>query len=155
MGFSRQEYWGGLPFPPPGDLLDLGMELMSLMSPCTVRQVLYYQHQLGSPLILVQGWAKEMHLLCPTGCILRIPVFHLARRCRTSVTVKRLFYPKKCSKGSIWAISLETIPYHSNDETLGLMIADKVIWSFREWSLKGNTESWWESLFSIGRWLLL
>ena len=19
MGFSRQEYWGGLPFPPPGD----------------------------------------------------------------------------------------------------------------------------------------
>ena len=20
MGFSRQEYWGGVPFPPPGDL---------------------------------------------------------------------------------------------------------------------------------------
>ena len=20
MGFSRQEYWSGLPFPPPGDL---------------------------------------------------------------------------------------------------------------------------------------
>ena len=32
MGFSRQEYWSGLPFPPPGDLLDLGMEPMS-MSP--------------------------------------------------------------------------------------------------------------------------
>ena len=24
MGFSRQEYWSGLPFPSPGDLLDLG-----------------------------------------------------------------------------------------------------------------------------------
>ena len=24
MGFSRQEYWTGLPFPPPGDLLDPG-----------------------------------------------------------------------------------------------------------------------------------
>ena len=24
MGFSRQEYWGGLPFPPPGDLPDSG-----------------------------------------------------------------------------------------------------------------------------------
>ena len=23
MGFSRQEYWSGLPFPPPGDLPDL------------------------------------------------------------------------------------------------------------------------------------
>ena len=22
MGFSRQEYWSGLPFPPPGDLLN-------------------------------------------------------------------------------------------------------------------------------------
>ena len=24
MGFSRPEYWGGLPFPPPGDLPDQG-----------------------------------------------------------------------------------------------------------------------------------
>ena len=29
MGFSRQEYWSGLPFPSPGDLLDPGMELES------------------------------------------------------------------------------------------------------------------------------
>ena len=26
MGFSRQEYWSGLPCPPPGDLLDPGTE---------------------------------------------------------------------------------------------------------------------------------
>ena len=26
MGFSRQEYWGGLPRPPPGDLLNSGIE---------------------------------------------------------------------------------------------------------------------------------
>ena len=26
MGFSRQEYWSGLPFPSPGDLPDLGTE---------------------------------------------------------------------------------------------------------------------------------
>ena len=26
MGFSRQEYWSGLPFPSPGDLLDSGIE---------------------------------------------------------------------------------------------------------------------------------
>ena len=29
MGFSRQEYWRGLPFPTPGDLPDPGMEPMS------------------------------------------------------------------------------------------------------------------------------
>ena len=30
MGFPRQEYWSGLPFPSPEDLLDPGMELMFL-----------------------------------------------------------------------------------------------------------------------------
>ena len=30
MGFSRQEYWGGLPFPTPGDLPDSGIEPLSL-----------------------------------------------------------------------------------------------------------------------------
>ena len=29
MGFSRQDYWSGLPCPPPGDLPDLGIELGS------------------------------------------------------------------------------------------------------------------------------
>ena len=32
MGFSRQEYWGGLPFPLPGDFPDPGIEPTSLMS---------------------------------------------------------------------------------------------------------------------------
>ena len=26
MGFSRQKYWSGLPFPSPGDLADSGIE---------------------------------------------------------------------------------------------------------------------------------
>ena len=33
MGFSRQEYWNGLPCPPPGDLPDPGIKPVSLMSP--------------------------------------------------------------------------------------------------------------------------
>ena len=32
-GFSRQEYWSGLPCPPPGDLHDLGIESKSVTSP--------------------------------------------------------------------------------------------------------------------------
>jgi len=32
MGFSRQGYWSGLPYPPPGDLLDPGVKPASLMS---------------------------------------------------------------------------------------------------------------------------
>ena len=29
MGFSRQEYWSGVPLPSPGDLPDPGMETVS------------------------------------------------------------------------------------------------------------------------------
>ena len=42
MGFSRQEYWSGLPFPSPGDLPSPGIELRS--PHC--RQTLYHlSHQ--------------------------------------------------------------------------------------------------------------
>ena len=33
MGFSRQGYWSGLPFPPPGNLPDPGIEPVSPASP--------------------------------------------------------------------------------------------------------------------------
>ena len=33
VGFSRQEYWSGLPFPLPGDLPDPGIKPASLKSP--------------------------------------------------------------------------------------------------------------------------
>ena len=33
MGFSRQEYWSGLPFSPPGELPDPGFKPMAPMSP--------------------------------------------------------------------------------------------------------------------------
>ena len=39
MGFSRQEYWSGLPFPYPGDLPDSGIEPRSLLH---CRQILYH-----------------------------------------------------------------------------------------------------------------
>ena len=45
MGFSRQEYWSGLPCPPPGDLPNLGMEPGS---PALEADSLLTEHQ-GSP----------------------------------------------------------------------------------------------------------
>ena len=36
MGFSRQEYWSGLPSLPPGDLPDPGIKPVSLTSPALV-----------------------------------------------------------------------------------------------------------------------
>ena len=42
MGFSRQEYWSGLPWFPPGDLPDPGIEAMFLTSPAFVGR--FYTH---------------------------------------------------------------------------------------------------------------
>ena len=36
MGFSRQEYWSGSPYPPPGDLPNLGIKPTSLTAPALV-----------------------------------------------------------------------------------------------------------------------
>ena len=50
--FSRQEYWTGLPCPPPGDLSDPGNQTcISWIG----RQVLYHQRHLGSPVWYLQS----------------------------------------------------------------------------------------------------
>ena len=49
MGFSRQEYWSGLPCLPPGDLPNPGTEPRSHAS-FIGRWVLHNYHHLGSPL---------------------------------------------------------------------------------------------------------
>ena len=48
MGFSRQEYWRGLPCSLSGHLPHPGIELVSHVS-CVGRRVLYHQGHLGSP----------------------------------------------------------------------------------------------------------
>ena len=48
MGFCRQEYWSGLPFPPSGDLPDAGIKPTS---PALQVDSLPLSHQ-GSPRIL-------------------------------------------------------------------------------------------------------
>ena len=48
MEFSRQGYWSGLPCPPPGDLLNPGIEPRSP----TCRQILYQLNHQGSPIFI-------------------------------------------------------------------------------------------------------
>ena len=48
LGVSRQECWSGLPFPPPGDLPDSGIEPMS-PEPPVCRQILNQLSHQESP----------------------------------------------------------------------------------------------------------
>ena len=67
MGFSRQEYWSGLPFPSPGDLPDLGirpgspaLEVNALISgpPEKIQQVSKKQISVANPIIR-QNFCQE------------------------------------------------------------------------------------------------
>ena len=49
MGFSKREYWSGLPCPPPGDLPDPGIKPMFPVSPALQADSLLLS-QRGSPL---------------------------------------------------------------------------------------------------------
>ena len=61
MGFSRQEYWSGLPFPPPGDLPDPGIEPVSLISPALAGRFFItsatWEAQFPSVLFKINGWS--------------------------------------------------------------------------------------------------
>ena len=58
VGFSRQESWGGLPFPPPGDPPNPGMEPPSLWSPALAEGV-FSTVPPGKPCSLRQTKSKQ------------------------------------------------------------------------------------------------
>ena len=80
VGFPRQEYWSGLPCPPPGDLPDQAIEPASLMSPALAGRffttstiwhhtyMIIYPHQMMAMLgiavcITMQKIVTEIHHL--------------------------------------------------------------------------------------------
>jgi len=60
MGFSRQEYWSGLPFPSPEDLPDPEIKPTSSMSPVLQTDSLPLHH-VGSPLYVFLPQFKFFH----------------------------------------------------------------------------------------------
>ena len=60
MGFSRQEYWSGLPCPPPGDPPDLWMEPMSLRSPALAGR--FFTSSVTWEALYNDTWEKKNHL---------------------------------------------------------------------------------------------
>ena len=68
MGFFRQEYWGGLPFPSPGDIPNSGIKPTSLVSPASAGRF-YTTEALAKPpnrlshlqvqVVILQGWCSK------------------------------------------------------------------------------------------------
>ena len=64
MGFSRQEYWSGLPYTSPGDLPDPGTEPVSLASPALVGR--FASSALAGPALARER--ERVAQSCPTLC---------------------------------------------------------------------------------------
>ena len=56
VGLSRQEYWCGLPCPPPGDLPDPGIKPVSLVSPALAG--VFFTTSATWEALLLDGWVK-------------------------------------------------------------------------------------------------
>ena len=61
MGFPRQEYWSGLPFPASGDLPDPGMEPTS---PICQANSLPLSHQ-GNPIVRYPVYIQICYIALP------------------------------------------------------------------------------------------
>ena len=77
IGFSRQEYWSGLPCPPPGDLPDLGIKPTFPVAPPLYADSLPLSYQ-GSPLINLSWTQSCLWIFCMAFRTLRVwvnPIF--------------------------------------------------------------------------------
>ena len=88
MGFSRQEHWRGLPFPPPGDLPDPGIEPSSP----ALAGGFFTTEPRGKPV----PYFKRHHLINFSGTFLRAEV---------------VFVPPPLHKGSCLTLKLSEITW--------------------------------------------
>ena len=77
MGFFRQVYWSGLPFPPPGDLANSRIEPVSPVSPTLHMDYLPLSH-LGSPIHSTVGVINVVISRASTGYWAGAPLCSIA-----------------------------------------------------------------------------
>ena len=82
LGFSRQEYWSGLPFPSPGDLLD---PVIKPGNPTLQADTVWATREAPYPhdIYFITG---SLYLLTPFACI-----FHLPTPCSADMGVVFVF----------------------------------------------------------------
>ena len=101
MGFSRQEYWSGLPCPLPGDLPNPRIELTSPESPAFGRQILYHWAT-GEPLgrSSISTLYLHLYVYILIGLCLYLYIY-------THTYIYRLFYFKNWL---MWAQMVTNLP---------------------------------------------
>ena len=126
MGFSRQEYWSGLPCPPPGDLPDPGTEPVSLMFPAFADGLFTPLVPPGKPYPVFSNISIHPHLL-PTPHPIRLYLFSKLFRPSPSTSMIENTNSRCQNENSLVVFSFKMLiqklirmhflDYHSNENT--------------------------------------
>ena len=92
MGFSWQDYWSGLPFPPAEDLPDPGTEPMSLMTPAMAGE--FFTTRATWEALSVHSWQKRDVTGTPLSWVAKENEFAGPRVSQTVMHTR--FFPKWC-----------------------------------------------------------
>ena len=112
MGISGQEYWSGLPFPPPGDLADLRTEPTSLASPAFQVDSLALSHQNDWNQLNKQQYLRSPRQFFPALLMLS-PVLLTLRiwsPCRNIASIVERLFHLRCSFQLQAEIHGQTLP---------------------------------------------
>ena len=99
MGFSRQEYWSGLPCPPPGDLPNPGIEPMSP----TLQADSLLSELPGKPNQFARAAIAKSHKL--DGLCNKNELSHSPRGCKSEISVLAGLVASECSEGNMFHVS--------------------------------------------------
>ena len=114
MGFSRQEYWNGLPLPPPGDLLEPGIEPTSPVSPALAGRFFTTSATCWKPVCMDFSFLFPAYCLpCPPtpyGLLLsRAPIWGPIADLSKPWAVILRFKPTPLSHSNCWCV--QSVPH--------------------------------------------
>ena len=103
MGFSRQEYWSGLPCSSPRDLPDTGIKPMCLASPTLAGAFFFF---FLTPSATLEAPTAKYSIISFKLCILLMMLFHpfseLGRLESAGLGINYLLKPECISRIELW-----------------------------------------------------
>ena len=94
LGFPRQEYWSGLPFPSPGNVPNLGIKLTSPVSP-SVAGGFFTSEPSGEPVILGTRFQSYAHKLAAISLSITSSSQSERRTQRKGCLIKSISFPQE------------------------------------------------------------